>query len=409
MITSVWPPQRDHGTNGAERRRRAYERPFRRRGGRSDRARPVGATTARSATRRWWRTAAGSSRSSPSALPTSSAPPAPRATWSATTSTVPSTQPPLRLPKAILGPRQTPRHEHRAVLTPSSCAPPHAASYNVSGTLGVATEREQLMTGARAPSNAEPVHFAIQTLCAKEWQPGPKTQDRYVIPGGGAIDSEVAETADWLSDRILSVSQQRQPEGGEWVSAGGPPWTVAVHLARQLDEACKYSYEIRVVAALAASTAPTLILQARNAEAADTDVLRRFQPPPRLPSVSVRRRMVVVSMLRDKVDEIGGAFSGVALPVEPGAPAHVVPPEQVARATKDLLDLLDRLAAHPLTSDPRLDRIRALADRLADAHEAVSGRTGHGEAAEYYAERVVAAAAATAALFVAIVTPRPIA
>ena len=56
-----------------------------------------------------------------------------------------------------------------------------------------------------------------------------------------------------------------------------------------------------------------------------------------------------------------------------------------------------------------LDRIRALADRLADAHEAVSGRTGHGEAAEYYAERVVAAAAATAALFFAIVTPRPIA
>lgn len=271
-------------------------------------------------------------------------------------------------------------------------------------TLGVATEGEQLMTSTSAPSNAERVHFAMETLRAKEWQPGPKTRERYVIPGGEAVESEVAEAADGLSDRILSISRRRRPEGEEHVFAGGAPWALAVHLARQLDGAFEYSYEIRVAAALAASTAPTFILQARNAEAAGAAAQRRLQPPPRLPSDSVRRRVAVVSMIRDKVDEIGGAFSGMAIPVEPGASARVVAPEQVATATKDLLDLLDRLA-DPLNSDLRPDRVGALADRLADAHEAVSGRTGHGVGAEYHAGRIVAAAAATAALFAAVVTP----
>ena len=114
-----------------------------------------------------------------------------------------------------------------------------------------------------------------------------------------------------------------------------------------------------------------------------------------------RRRQLAVLKLRDQVATVGDSFSSLAQPSRPGSPATVIPPDPIAAAKNEVLVLLDRVAGHPLCSEPRLDKVRALVDLIANVYEAAD-QAGNGSVVM---ERVALAAAAAVLLVADNETP----
>ena len=151
--------------------------------------------------------------------------------------------------------------------------------------------------------------------------------------------------------------------------------------------------EALVAAGCAAAAAPALIQHARDAEAETPDVLRRSDTEPL--AGPARRRQVAVLKLRDQVARMGDSFSRLPRASRPGSPATVIPPDPIPVAKNEVLGLFRLVAGHPLSREPRLDKVRALADLIANAYEAAN--VGNGSVVS----KQVSLAAAAAILLVA--------
>lgn len=181
------------------------------------------------------------------------------------------------------------------------------------------------------------------------------------------MDHEVTLCADRLAD-LLGRAGSLQLDGVARALAG--------RLAEAIERAQAGGYGARVAAACAAAVAVALVEHARDAEAAATERVDVAAVAPL--TEKMQRLQTAVIGLRDQVLAIESSFSQLPRPSRPDDEAFTVPADPIAAAAREAVGVLGSVAGHQLRGTPDLDGLHALADLIANAHEAADEHAKNG-------------------------------